>query len=116
MESTDSQQTPASHKWLEITLIFIVFFVAGGAPVPHVNETHYLAKAKQYWQPDWCEGDFVPRIRQGTPDVLLDNRRAQQVAGAAHSRMGPVVSSHGSLWRSAGSGLAAQLSASPFAP
>ncbi len=44
--------------WLEIALIFAVFFVAGGAPVPHVNETHYLAKAKQYWQPDWCAGDL----------------------------------------------------------
>ena len=26
--------------------------------MPHVNETHYLAKAKQYWQPDWCAGDL----------------------------------------------------------
>jgi len=46
------------HGWLEIALIFVVFFVAGGAPVPHVNETHYLAKAKHYWQPDWCAGDL----------------------------------------------------------
>ena len=46
------------RRWLEIALIFVVFFVAGGAPVPHVNETHYLAKAKQYWQPDWCAGDL----------------------------------------------------------
>lgn len=45
-------------RFLEIALIFAVFFVAGGAPVPHVNETHYLAKAKQYWQPEWCEGDL----------------------------------------------------------
>lgn len=51
---------PAKSKqhWLEIALIFVVFFVAGGAPVPHVNETHYLAKAKHYWQPDWCAGDL----------------------------------------------------------
>ncbi|MEM8944174.1 MAG: DUF6798 domain-containing protein [Planctomycetota bacterium] len=52
------QQPASTRRWLEIALIFAVFFVAGGAPVPHVNETHYLAKAKQYWQPDWCEGDL----------------------------------------------------------
>ncbi len=45
-------------RWLEIALIFVVFFIVGGAPVPHVNETHYLAKAKQYWHPDWCAGDL----------------------------------------------------------
>ena len=53
-----SQQPTSSRRWLEIALIFVVFFVAGGTPVPHVNETHYLAKAKQYWQPEWCAGDL----------------------------------------------------------
>jgi len=47
-----------SQRWLEVLLVFLVFFVAGGAPVPHVNETHYLAKAKHYWNPDWCAGDL----------------------------------------------------------
>ena len=51
-------RTNERRRWLEIALIFVVFFVAGGAPVPHVNETHYLAKAKHYWQPDWCAGDL----------------------------------------------------------
>lgn len=45
-------------SWLEVGLIFVVFFVAGGAPAPHVNEAHYLTKAKQYWQPEWCQGDL----------------------------------------------------------
>lgn len=44
-------------RWLEIVLIFAVFFVAGGAPAPHVNETYYLTKAKHYWEPQWCAGD-----------------------------------------------------------
>jgi len=57
-DATAQSTTTSQRPWLEITLIFIVFFVAGGAPVPHVNETHYLAKAKQYWQPDWCAGDL----------------------------------------------------------
>ena len=51
-------RTNLRRDWLEIALIFVVFFVAGGAPVPHVNETHYLAKAKHYWDPAWCAGDF----------------------------------------------------------
>lgn len=45
-------------RWLEIALIFLVLFVAGGIPVPSVNETHYLTKAKHYWYPDWCPGDL----------------------------------------------------------
>jgi len=43
--------------YLEIALIFAVFFVVGGAPAPHVNESYYLTKAKHYWQPEWCAGD-----------------------------------------------------------
>ena len=35
-----------------------MFFVAGGAPAPHVNETHYLLKAKHYWDPSFCPGDL----------------------------------------------------------
>lgn len=59
MGSTRSTYRNTQNKaGLQIALIFVVLFVAGGAPVPHVNETHYLAKAKQYWQPDWCEGDL----------------------------------------------------------
>lgn len=46
-----------SLPWLEFALIMAVFFVAGGAPAPHVNETHYLLKAKHYWDPAYCPGD-----------------------------------------------------------
>ncbi|MBI1349244.1 hypothetical protein GC163_23490 [bacterium] len=28
------------------------------APLPALNEPHYLAKAKHYWQPEWCAGDL----------------------------------------------------------
>ncbi len=45
-------------RWLEIALIFLVFFVHGGASAPHVNETCYLTKAKHYWDPAWCGGDL----------------------------------------------------------
>lgn len=56
--SAPEGRTGSVRRWAEVALIFLVFFVAAGAPVPHVNETHYLAKAKQYWQPDWCAGDL----------------------------------------------------------
>lgn len=41
----------------EITLIVVLFFVLAGTPPPDVNEAHYLAKAKHYWNPTWCVGD-----------------------------------------------------------
>jgi hypothetical protein len=28
------------------------------APAPALNEPHYLGKAKHFWQPQWCAGDF----------------------------------------------------------
>ncbi|WP_092053959.1 DUF6798 domain-containing protein [Planctomicrobium piriforme] len=27
-------------------------------PIPGVNEPHYLGKARHWWNPDWCPGDF----------------------------------------------------------
>ena len=27
-------------------------------PVPSVNETHYIARLKHYWNPAWCKGDL----------------------------------------------------------
>lgn len=51
-------RTSQARRWLAVALVLVVFFVVGGAPVPHNNETHYLAKAKHYWQPEWCAGDM----------------------------------------------------------
>lgn len=39
-------------------LLTLAFFLVAGWPPPDVNEAHYLAKAKHYWQPQWCEGDI----------------------------------------------------------
>ncbi|MCE9548317.1 MAG: hypothetical protein K8T25_22820 [Planctomycetia bacterium] len=43
---------------LEIALIFALFLLHAGLTVPDVNEPYYLAKAKHYWNPDWCRGDL----------------------------------------------------------
>jgi hypothetical protein len=42
---------------LEVVLILLVFFLYAGGPPPDVNEAHYLAKAKHYWDPSWCPDD-----------------------------------------------------------
>src|SRR5262245_2522577 len=56
--SAASPAVPKSRPWLEFAAIFAICFVAGGAPAPHVNETHYLLKAKHYWDPSFCPGDM----------------------------------------------------------
>lgn len=42
----------------EVALIVTLFFIAGGEPPPHVNEQHYLARLKHFWNPQWCAGDL----------------------------------------------------------
>lgn len=41
--------------------LWITLLVYGAmvAPVPGVNEPHYLGKAKHYWDPAWCAGDLL---------------------------------------------------------
>lgn len=53
---------------LETVWVFLIFFLVAGSPPPDVGESHYLVKAKHYWQPDWCPGD-----------LFLDSRDAHQI-------------------------------------
>lgn len=39
------------------------------APVPAVNEPHYLAKAKFWWDPAWCAGDFF--LESSNPHLVF---------------------------------------------
>ena len=39
--------------WLSLLVYGVL-----AAPIPAVNEPHYLCKAKHFWQPDWCARDF----------------------------------------------------------
>jgi hypothetical protein len=43
--------------WLAVTAIFLSASLLR-APIPAVNEPHYLGKAKHWWDPSWCPGDF----------------------------------------------------------
>ncbi len=56
---------PGNHWWLEVLFVFATFAVLTTSITPGVNESHYLTKAKHYWNPDWC-GD----------DVFLDSSDA----------------------------------------
>ena len=42
-------------EWLGLIVLLLLFF---GQRPPDVNETHYLTKAKHFWNPDWCPGDL----------------------------------------------------------
>ena len=56
-----NETTNRSRLWqtlVEVLLVFAVFFLHGAYPVPDSNEAHYLTKARHYWDPDWCAGDF----------------------------------------------------------
>ncbi|MDX1961990.1 MAG: DUF6798 domain-containing protein [Pirellulales bacterium] len=37
---------------------FSLFFLHGAWPTPDSNETHYLTKARHYWQPDFGQGEL----------------------------------------------------------
>src|SRR5262245_21101889 len=58
---------PGTNTWrlgtFEVAWIFLIFFLYAGWLPPDVGESHYLVKAKHYWQPDWCSGDLFLESR-----------------------------------------------------
>lgn len=46
------------QAWIEIAFIFGCFVLFAGQLPPDVNESHYLTKAKHFWDPEWCAGDI----------------------------------------------------------
>ncbi|WP_438811196.1 DUF6798 domain-containing protein [Rhodopirellula halodulae] len=58
--STDSSRMNSS--WLSTLCVWIALlglcFIYAGDAAPGVNEAHYLVKAKNFWQPDWCSEDL----------------------------------------------------------
>ncbi|HEY2840466.1 MAG TPA: DUF6798 domain-containing protein [Pirellulales bacterium] len=48
----------------ETLLIFLVFVVSAAWPIPEPNESHYVSKAKHYWNREWLAEDFFLQ----TPD------------------------------------------------
>lgn len=57
----NSTEKKESSRWLvivEVLFIFCLFFLFAGNAPPSEGESHYLAKAKHYWNPSWCAGDL----------------------------------------------------------
>ncbi len=48
------------QRGLTVSLLFLSFLAASilRAPIPGVNEPHYLTKAKHFWDPAWARGDL----------------------------------------------------------
>ncbi|MDR1925038.1 MAG: hypothetical protein LBQ66_11765 [Planctomycetaceae bacterium] len=43
--------------FFEVTILFFVFCVFGGSPIPDINEPYYIGKAIHFWNYDWVVGD-----------------------------------------------------------
>ncbi len=48
------------HAWSGWLAVWVGFLLVSflSAPAPGVNESHYLTKARHFWNPDWCARDF----------------------------------------------------------
>jgi hypothetical protein len=70
-EEDCDDSTPRSTLMLAVATIWLLFLVYSfvHAPVPAVNEPHYLSKALHYWQPDWCAGDFF--LESSNPHLVF---------------------------------------------
>jgi hypothetical protein len=60
-------------SWLlatgEVVLLVAFFFAVAGIAPPGINEAHYLAKSKNYWDPTWCARDIF--VSSGNPHLLF---------------------------------------------
>jgi hypothetical protein len=57
-QPTTAEAPPNRGWWWETLLIVLLCYLKAGWPPPDVNEAHYLAKAKHFWDPQWCANDF----------------------------------------------------------
>ena len=51
-------RNPAMVAIVETALLTMLFFAYAGDLAPMVNESHYMVKAKNHWQPDFCHSDL----------------------------------------------------------
>ncbi len=55
--STGPRNPSRLRAVVEVCLLALVFFAYAGDAAPMVNEAHYLVKAKNFWQPEYCAND-----------------------------------------------------------
>ncbi|MDR1480244.1 MAG: hypothetical protein LBJ00_15010 [Planctomycetaceae bacterium] len=62
MEINKSESGNNLRTWLpiffETLVLFFIFCVFGGTPIPDVNEPYYIGKAIHFWNPEWVAGDI----------------------------------------------------------
>ncbi|NND96242.1 MAG: hypothetical protein HKN47_02805 [Pirellulaceae bacterium] len=76
----------------EVTLLMAVFFVYAGDLAPMVNEAHYLVKAKNFWDPTWCQNDlFAASGKAHTTFYVLLGWPTKFVSLAATAWIGRVI-------------------------
>lgn len=46
-----------AQTFVEVLLVFGVFFAYGAWPIPDVNEQYYVGKAIHFWNPEWLAAD-----------------------------------------------------------
>jgi hypothetical protein len=54
----DSQRFPFPGVAFDVFLVFCLFSLFAGSRTPEVNESHYLTKAKHFWDPSFGAGDM----------------------------------------------------------
>lgn len=57
-ELNESRHSSLKQRLIEVACLMVLFFVYAGDAPPMVNEAHYLVKAKNFWQPEWCSEDL----------------------------------------------------------
>ncbi len=57
-ETINDRQASRWSNFGEVLLLVMLFFLYAGDFPPMVNEAHYLVKAKNFWQPEWCQNDL----------------------------------------------------------
>jgi hypothetical protein len=58
LTAEDSLRLPCLGAACDIFLVFCLFSLFAGSRTPEVNESHYLTKAKHFWDPSFGAGDM----------------------------------------------------------
>ncbi len=82
-----SWQHGSPRGWLrpavEIGAVLLLFVAYAAWPTPDSGESHYLTKAKHFWEPSWCARGLLPPDCGRTPRLLPNGRLVDGLSAAA---------------------------------
>ena len=60
VRTVDPSKVSPAWQLMAVLVLAVLFFgfSLARSPIPGVNESHYLSKARHFWQPEWCRGDL----------------------------------------------------------